>query len=214
MTTLRLPQRVRRFLTWHRRAVAASLAALAVGASVLAVRPAPPDTVPVLRASQDLPGGVALDGSHIEVFGLAPSAVPDGALRPGDAVEGQVLTAAVRRGETLTDARLLTAGLLSGSSPGLVAAPVRIADAAAVSLLRPGDLVDVLAADADRSSARVVARGVRVLTVPEERSALSASGGALVVLSSTSDQARSLAAAAAGAPLSVVLRGADPGDSP
>ncbi|MFD6726622.1 hypothetical protein, partial [Streptomyces sp. NPDC060131] len=43
-----------------------------------------------------------------------------------------------------------------------VAAPVRIADAATVRLLRPGDLVDVVAAgDGGADNASVVARGVR-----------------------------------------------------
>lgn len=55
--------------------------------------------------------------------------------------------------------------------PGeLVRAPVRIADAAAVRLLRPGDRVDVIAAEersADGGAARVLARGARVARLPE-----------------------------------------------
>ncbi|WP_244333540.1 RcpC/CpaB family pilus assembly protein [Streptomyces seoulensis] len=55
--------------------------------------------------------------------------------------------------------------------PGeLVRAPVRIADAAAVRLLRPGDRVDVVAAEersAGGSAARVLARGARVARLPE-----------------------------------------------
>jgi hypothetical protein len=47
-----------------------------------------------------------------------------------------------------------------------VTAPVRIADAAAVRLLRPGDRVDVIAADG-RGAGRVVAAGARVTGVPE-----------------------------------------------
>ncbi|MEU8558266.1 hypothetical protein ACFY9G_31105 [Streptomyces anthocyanicus] len=64
-----------------------------------------------------------------------------------------------------------------------VAAPVRIADAATVRLLRPGDLVDVVAAgDGGADDASVVARGVRVTKVPEPV-ADPAAGGALVVVS-------------------------------
>ncbi|MGW5690641.1 RcpC/CpaB family pilus assembly protein [Streptomyces asiaticus] len=66
-----------------------------------------------------------------------------------------------------------------GPRPAMVSAPVRIADAAAVRLLHPGDRVDVLATplpDAARArssgaAARVVARGVRVAEVPGSRSA-------------------------------------------
>ncbi|WP_338138387.1 hypothetical protein, partial [Streptomyces anulatus] len=48
----------------------------------------------------------------------------------------------------------------------LVSAPVRIADPETVRLLRPGDLVDVIAVDDADDEARVVARGVRVAKVP------------------------------------------------
>ncbi|WP_432039025.1 RcpC/CpaB family pilus assembly protein [Streptomyces cucumeris] len=66
-------------------------------------------------------------------------------------------------------------GRRGGPRPAMVAAPVRIADAAAVELLHPGDRVDVLAmplpnaASAGRgrgAAARVVAPGVRVARVP------------------------------------------------
>ncbi|MFD4786182.1 RcpC/CpaB family pilus assembly protein [Streptomyces sp. NPDC058459] len=88
------------------------------------------------------------------------------------------------------------AGPARGHGPGeLVRAPVRIADAAAVRLLRPGDRVDVVAAE-ERSAgggpARVLARGARVVRLPEplgpgaDRAAGAGEGsvteGALVVL--------------------------------
>lgn len=65
------------------------------------------------------------------------------------------------------------AGPVRGRGPGeLVRAPVRIADAATVRLLRPGDRVDVVAAEersasAGGGSARVLARGARVVRLPE-----------------------------------------------
>ncbi|WP_330236184.1 RcpC/CpaB family pilus assembly protein [Streptomyces sp. NBC_00566] len=64
-----------------------------------------------------------------------------------------------------------TADPVRRHGPGeLVRAPVRIADAAAVRLLRPGDRVDVIAAEersADGGAARVLARGARVARLPE-----------------------------------------------
>ncbi|MFJ4603002.1 RcpC/CpaB family pilus assembly protein [Streptomyces griseoluteus] len=79
------------------------------------------------------------------------------------------------------------AGPLRGHGPGeLVRAPVRIADAAAVRLLRPGDRVDVVAAPAGGGSARVLARGARVVRLPEPLERVSGEGSvterALVVL--------------------------------
>ncbi|MFI1845740.1 hypothetical protein ACH439_26835 [Streptomyces microflavus] len=48
----------------------------------------------------------------------------------------------------------------------LVSAPVRIADAATVRLLRPGDRVDVIAVGEAGDDAHLVARSVRVAQVP------------------------------------------------
>lgn len=114
--------------------------------------------------------------------------------------------------------------------PVMVSAPVRIADAAAVRLLHPGDRVDVLATplpDAARtrssgSAARVVARGVRVAEVPGARGSRGIrtaedgadggpfgegadGGGALVVLTVPRADATALAGAAAGSRLAVTL---------
>ncbi|RII14970.1 hypothetical protein DSC45_18920 [Streptomyces sp. YIM 130001] len=90
----------------------------------------------------------------------------------------------------------------------LVTAPVRIADAETVRLLRPGDRVDVIAADPDEASARVVAAGVRVQHVPGqagETADATVRDGALVVLSVPRAAAVKLAAAAATARLAVTV---------
>jgi hypothetical protein len=50
----------------------------------------------------------------------------------------------MRRGEPLTDVRLISSGLLDAYGPDTVATPVRIADAATARLLHHGDHVDVL----------------------------------------------------------------------
>ncbi|CAL9479355.1 hypothetical protein SUDANB108_03020 [Streptomyces sp. enrichment culture] len=88
----------------------------------------------------------------------------------------------------------------------VVTAPVRIADAATVRLLRPGDRVDVIAAEETVSGgdARVVARGARVTQVPEPGEGASDSG-ALVVLSVPRGTAARLAGASATARLAVTL---------
>ncbi|MEU2830411.1 hypothetical protein ABZ667_17330 [Streptomyces lavendulae] len=85
----------------------------------------------------------------------------------------------------------------------LVSAPVRIADAATVRLLRPGDRVDVVAAERT-GPPRVVAAGARVAEVPEPEKGVG-DGGALVVLSVPRDTARALVGAGAVARLAVTL---------
>jgi hypothetical protein len=103
----------------------------------------------------------------------------------------------------------------------LVTAPVRIADGATVRLLRPGDRVDVIAAEetATGGDARVVARGARVTKVPEalltpeapetleapEALGGAAEGGALVMLSVPRSTAAQLAGASTTARLAVTL---------
>jgi hypothetical protein len=93
-------------------------------------------------------------------------------------------------------------------APELVTAPVRIADAAAVRLLRPGDHVDVIAADASPAGgvpqARVVAAGALVLKVPGAGDG-PAESGALLVLSVPRPTAARLAGAGTTSRLAVTL---------
>ncbi|MFI8521448.1 hypothetical protein ACIGEZ_27045 [Streptomyces sp. NPDC085481] len=90
----------------------------------------------------------------------------------------------------------------------LVSAPVRIADAATVRLLRPGDRVDVIAGpDASTGAggeARVVASGARVAEVPKAGETRS-DAGALVVLSVPRSTATVLAGAGITSQLAVTL---------
>ncbi|WP_328312326.1 hypothetical protein OG432_20015 [Streptomyces sp. NBC_00442] len=89
-----------------------------------------------------------------------------------------------------------------------VSAPVRIADAETVRLLRPGDRVDVIASANSPSpgsdAARVVATGVRVKGVPRTGGA-SPDAGALVVLAVPRETARVLAGAGVTSKLAVTL---------
>ncbi|MGW7053839.1 hypothetical protein [Streptomyces sp. NPDC054887] len=95
----------------------------------------------------------------------------------------------------------------------MVSAPVRIADAETVRLLRRGDRVDVIAAAADppmpgqeAPDARVVAAGARVADVPEAGGSPGAEGGgALVVLSVPRATAAALAGVGATSALAVTL---------
>lgn len=101
----------------------------------------------------------------------------------------------------------------------LVSAPVRIADAATVRLLRRGDRVDVIASGGPaagtqaRTEARVVAAGARVTGIPEMPEMpesygggqLAPDSGALLVLSVPRATATALAGAAADSELAVTL---------
>ncbi|MFK4105675.1 hypothetical protein ACI2L1_37565 [Streptomyces sp. NPDC019531] len=88
----------------------------------------------------------------------------------------------------------------------MVSAPVRIADGATVRLLRPGDRVDVIAAEesATGGDAHVVAHGARVSKVPQALDGADGSG-ALVVLSVPRATAARLVGASSTARLAVTL---------
>ncbi|MFG3439296.1 SAF domain-containing protein [Nonomuraea sp. NPDC047897] len=181
----------RRLGNRHRRTLAAVLAAAGVLLGYAALRPAP--GTPVLVAAHDLPPGV-LRASDLRTVPLDHP--PDGAVRSG--AVGRVLTGPMRRGEPLTDARLLHTLRLP---PGIVATPVRIADADVVRLLSPGSTIGVLAAW-EGQAAQLVADDVRVVTVPQADD----DEGALIVLATTPAQAGTLAAAQAGGHLSITIK--------
>ncbi|GGL19220.1 flagellar basal body P-ring biosynthesis protein [Sphaerisporangium melleum] len=211
-----------RLFNRRRRLVAVVLAALATACVGLAVRPAP--TVAVLAAARDLHAG-PLAPSDLAAVRLPEEAVPDGALRPGARVAGRVLATPARRGEPITDLRMLGPALVDAYGPGLLAAPIRVTDAAAARLLRPGDVIDVIASaspswdDAPPAAgaapyprAATVAQAVTVIALPRAASsdspeAAMTESGALVVLAATPDQATRLAQAGTTAQLSITIHG-------
>ena len=202
-------RRLRRAVRDHRRGLAALAAAGAVLLTVDAAAPPRPPTVEVLVAARDVAAGVPLQLADLSRAALPPALVPDGALRPGAAVLGRLLAGPVRRGEPLTDLRLVGPGLLARVGGDAVAVPIRLADAGSALLLRPGDRVDVLASAVDASSAppvaRVVAAGALVVAVPP-RGADDAGEGGLVVVAVPASGVGALAGAAAHARLSIALR--------
>jgi pilus assembly protein CpaB len=207
---------LRRAASWHRRLLVAGLLAASVAFAIEALSPPPPRTESVLVAAKDLAGGARLRADDVRLKNVAPASLPDGALRTRAFATGQTLDAPVRKGEVLTDVRLVGKTFLDSYGVGLVAAPVRIADAASVRLVRAGDVVDVLAAGAGAdgsatSVARVVAAATPVLRIPTvSESAFGSTdiaSGELVVVVTSSETAARLAAAAVTDRLSLVIHG-------
>lgn len=190
-----------RVLTRRRRLIAAALAALAVALALPVLAPST-SGVPVLTATRDLPGGAVLEPG--DLVRVTVERAPDGALSTG--WEGQLLAGPVRRGEALTDVRVVGRSLLDGLGAHLVATPVRLADPAAALLLRSGDVVDVLAAATREDGpgyAEVVAASARVVAVP---AASPDEEGALIVVAVPERTASRLAGSVVSSRLSVVVR--------
>jgi Flp pilus assembly protein CpaB len=181
------------------------LAATAVLAGVRAAEAPPEPTVPVVVAREDLPGGSAVTVADLEVRALSPDDAPEGTATRPEEVEGRLLAAPVRRGEPVTDVRLVAPGLLDGY-PGLVAAPVRVADAAVVGLLEVGDRVDLVATNPEDAAARVVVRAAPVVALPapgpQDTGPLT---GRLLVVAVDAESALDLAGASVRSVLSVLL---------
>lgn len=188
----RLGRRLRRAVLARRRLLAAGCAAMAVVASLRALAPPPPALTPVTVAARDLAAGAVIAPGDLRTARLPEAAVP--AAPVADPV-GATLAAPLRRGEVVTDVRLV--GQPSAQPPpGLVAAPVRLPDEAAAALLRPGDRVDLLATDARRGRSWGVAERALVLAVPPpDESGAGPLGGRVVVLAVPASSVEKVAAA-------------------
>ena len=161
--------------------------------------------------ARDLPAGTILAQADLRIVSLPARAVPAGAARQVPVLLGRTLAGPVRRGETVTDARLVGPGLTAGLGPQESSAvPVRVAEAEAAALVRPGDRVDVLGTPVDAAGvaggatdAVEVATGVRVLAVLRGDEA---ADGVVLVVAAAPAAARRLAGAAARHRLTVTVR--------
>lgn len=204
----RIGARMRRAYLRRRRLLAAASAALAVVAVVHVLAPRSALRAPVLVASHDLSAGTVLGAADVRLVRTDPDLVPAGADFRLATVEGRRIAGPMRAGEPLTDRRLVGRALVAGYPGDVVAAPVRIQDAAAVTLLRVGDRVDVYSATGDQGApARRVVTDAPVMTLPTPDPGADSNDGGLVVLAVTQPEAALLAQASATTQLSVSLRG-------
>jgi Flp pilus assembly protein CpaB len=201
---------------WPRRI---AVVVLLLAAAVLALRPqatgspAAPGvaTTAVVVAARDLAAGTELAAADVRTVPMPVGVVPAGASRRAAGLIGRIAAGPIRRGEPLTDARVVGPGLTAGLGTGESAVvPVRLADPDAAALVRAGDRVDVLgtpvAPDGDQATAGdtvAVASGVRVLAVLGSRDP---ADGVVLVVATTPETARSLAGAAVRHRLTVNVR--------
>jgi Flp pilus assembly protein CpaB len=188
----------------RRRPLAAMCAGVAVVGGIHAVRPGSPATVAVTVAARDLGSGTVLTAGDLTVRRYPADDVPGGSDPPA---LGRTLAAPMREGEPVTDLRLISPSLLTGE-PGRVVMSVRIADGDTVGLLRPGDHVDLLAADPRAGRASYVAVDVPVLALPasdDQGAAADGTTGRLVVVAVSTSDVERIAGAAATDLLSAVL---------
>ena len=183
--------------TAARRVLAAALVVLA---SVAALRDDPGGRqTDVLVASRDLTPGTQLTAADVVVEKRNADVVPDGSVADLDTTAGATLAGPVRRGEVLTDVRLLGPHLADAAAgPDARIVPLTLADAAVLDLLRPGDVIDVVAAAAEADTEpRLIATGAIVVLVSAETTGLvGGSGNRVVLVALPATAARTVAAAA------------------
>jgi Flp pilus assembly protein CpaB len=200
----RLAQAVRP--DWARTVLARRIAAaaLVVLAGVIALRSDPDgDLAGVVVAAHDLSPGMALTADDVRLEKLAATTLPDGSQADINVVVGKTLAGPARRGEVITDVRLLGSRLAesaAGTDARIV--PLHPADSALADLVRPGDVVDVLAAGetapgADSSARpRVVATSAIVVLVSGRQKTQGPGNDRVVLVALPAGAANAVAAAA------------------
>ena len=138
--------------------------------------------------------------------------VPDGSQADVGAVVGSTLAGPARRGEVLTDVRLLGSRLAeSTAGPGARIVPLHLADSALLDLVRVGDVVDVLAAptaaspEATPPASRVVATDAVVVLVSARQKNQAADGDRVVLVALPARVANTVAGSALGQAVTLTL---------
>jgi Flp pilus assembly protein CpaB len=215
LRTTRLWRELHARLAQPRRLIVAGLVGVAVICGIDAARPPLVASRQVWVASRDLSGGEPLGAADVRLERMPLTDLPSGALPPERSLTGRLLAAPVRRGEPITDVRLLSPTLLSAlDQPDLVAVPVRVADGpAALAVVRAGDRVNVIAATdpgtGEQGAGSAVVHDVRVLAIPSRMDPTaidSSDGGSVLIVAATPHQAAVLAQAAATSRLSIAVR--------
>lgn len=188
----------------------AAAAALVVLAGVAALRSNPRgDRADVVVAGRDLRPGAALTADDIRVEKHLSTAVPDGSLTDPSLVVGAILAGPARRGEVLTDVRVLGPRLAEVSAgPDARIVPLHLADGAVTDLVRPGDVVDVLAAPATDShaDARAVATDAIVVSISAKQKTQAAGNDRVVLVALPAGAANAVAGVALAQSVTLTLR--------
>ncbi len=184
---------------WTRTVAARRVAAgaLVVLAAVAALRTDPHgDQSEIVVAARDLSPGVELTAADVRLERRLAATVPDGAQSAVDKVVGSTLAGPARRGEVLTDVRLLGPRLAqSAAGPDARTVPLHLADTALLDLVRPGDVVDVLAAADGDVDPRVVATDAVVVLVSEKQKGPGTGGDRVLLVALPAHAANDVAGA-------------------
>ncbi|MDP7705831.1 SAF domain-containing protein [Mycobacterium sp. TY815] len=200
---------------WTRTVRARRIAAggLVVLSGIAALRSDPEgDRVDVVVAARDIGPGTALNEGDVRVEKRSPTTVPDGSITDPGRVAGATLASPTRRGEVLTDVRLLGSRLAeSTAGPGARIVPLHLADGALIDLIRVGDVVDVLAAPGGElqqptpAVSKVIATDAVVVLVSAKEKLRSSEADRVVLVALPARVANTVAGSALGQTVTLTL---------
>jgi len=175
--------------------------ALVVLSAVAAWRDDPrADHADVVVTTRDLTPGTELTADDIRLETRTASTIPDGSRAEVDSVVGATLAGPARRGEVVTDVRLLGPRLAeSAAGPDARIVPLPLADAALVDLVRPGDVVDIVAAPTSAdpgTEARLIATDAVVVLVSAKENGSAGGTGRVVLVALPAAAAKTVAGVA------------------
>lgn len=194
-----------RAVSWHRRKLAVVAALGAVLTGIAAAAPEGPPTIEVVQATHELAGGTVLTAQDLTTKRVRTSDAPAAVISDPTELIGMTLAAPVPTRQSFTTLAVVTPRVVVG--PGRVLAPLRLADNGIAGLLRPGELVDVLAADAEQNEAAVIASAARIVAVPRiDQDESGVQSGTLVLVDVDRATATNLARASVSSTLTVIWR--------
>ncbi|OBI50430.1 SAF domain-containing protein [Mycobacterium sp. E787] len=205
---------------WSRTVLARRMAAggLVALAGVAALRSDPHgDDAEVVVAARDLQPGAAVTADDVRLEKRSVASLPDGSQADVGAVVGSTLAGPTRRGEVLTDVRLLGSRLAEAAigpkaGPGARIVPLHLADGGLIDLVRVGDVVDVLAGPGNDAPAtggpavtKVVATDAVVVLVSAKQKVQAADSDRVVLVALPARVANTVAGSTLGQTVTLTL---------
>lgn len=147
-------------------------------------------TKDVVVASQNLVSGTILDNSDLKISRIPISAIAPNALTK-DQIVGKMLTSSIQENEQITSSRIISE---SQNNQNQRIVGIRINDSEVASILKPGNLVDVVKLNNSQGVfGGLIASKVQVVAIAEKKSSFGSNAGLVVLVSTTTNDALKLA---------------------